>query len=50
MKHDHDFFFKVLQKGVKMEAVQVGDDKGLNWSFATKEEIWKDLRSILKDE
>ena len=48
-------FFKVLKKGVKMEAeiivtVQVGDDKGLNWSFATKEEIWKDLRSILKDE
>ena len=30
--------------------VQVGDDKGLNWSFATKEEIWKDLRNILKDE
>ena len=28
----------------------MGDDKGLNWSFATKEEIWKDLRSILKDE
>ena len=44
-----------MKKGVKMEAeiivtVQVGDDKGLNWSFATKEEIWKDLRSILKDE
>lgn len=30
--------------------VQVGDDKGLNWSSATKEEIWKDLRNILKDE
>ena len=30
--------------------VQVGDDKGLNWSFASKEEIWQDLRNILKDE